>query len=1039
MASEFTTHWKVNASGDLEAVTSKKLIGDVEFDDTGLSLGATTVQEAIEKVAALESNTGIISGGLSINGVDPATFDHPELKFVLVDDWTDPENPVRTRVTVPAASGVAVTNLATSPVTFVLVSSAGVILQQTTPPTTTQLKTYAYLGQLGHSNNTSIANAVYTPLLAENKGHVLIDLLEGALGSINEGVGVQANGANLNIDLIGGTIFRRGINAANSLQSPNEVAIAAAPATAFRLRTRTGAGATGATELDVGNYDAGGAITAITGVKYGNWRVYLIPTSGNLVIQYPQTVYSQMSLAIDGLASEAFALLPNLAGTAILVGVIAARSTATDLSDDAQARFFPVDRFGGIGSAVSGASGLIDHNATLNQTVGNPHPQYPYTYDTAADLLADVDTLTIGDVVHTRGALAKNDGGGGQWEIVALGSYVTNTGTINVGAINAAIRKYTGPVEFAWWGPDTTGATDITAKHTSMLSWAWRSSDWDVNEAIEYPKGAKLLFTTDNPFGIYANSTAPARRNVKIIGNDAQLILRPGGAADNAFFDCDNAGTPTDNQLLRVTFRDLRFKLDSTGKSGGSMWGFILNPKTGAPSDNFRLINVDFEGDDSATYMRKVFRAVGTIMASANFWLGGKIRGGLGAVYCSNPQAVVWSFHGVDCENYLSDVVEFAGGGSLDWFGGSFVSSTLLASDAFILNLSNPSGNLGTSFNFYGPKTELYTAFAKIYKAASQTNNTVTNFIGGNFATASGGSRNSIDLLADSNAKVYFDRCDMRMIGTGAHGTIFRTPIAAGFWVSTTYQAHVEFRNCRLEDTAQTDVTWESGARGHYEISGGDWRQTLAVGDPDVILDTVQTGAGFMHPRSAMGAKLKGHVSWVRRWPTTAANCPDASCMLPPNAWLRRVHVKKATSGGATESYQLAVVNADASYVYGLSAVGAFGTAEHEILVNDINRYCADATNREVVITSTVEVAYTGASGAFTVPEPVSDGSVTGVIVADTGSVLTIVFATGTFSGTLTGGTSGETATFSSQTSRRGGANDRAMNADELFSLDYYG
>ena len=198
---------------------------------------------------------GLVTGGaLSINA-DTTKFDLSAGNGIIIDSFTSPNSPTITNVSWSTFTAQTVTNLATSTVTYILINSSGAIVQQTTYPTDAQHRDNIFIGQLGHTNLTNIATAINAPDFALSSADQVRDLGE-AVGIINSGNVVSANGANLSINKASGALKQSGINFQTDNKTPSVKNIASATAPTFRHRTQTGNGSS-STTLDVGNYDVG--------------------------------------------------------------------------------------------------------------------------------------------------------------------------------------------------------------------------------------------------------------------------------------------------------------------------------------------------------------------------------------------------------------------------------------------------------------------------------------------------------------------------------------------------------------------------------------------------------------------------------------------------------------------------------------------------------------------------------------------------------------------------------------------------------------
>jgi hypothetical protein len=139
----------------------------------------------------------------------------------------------------------------------------------------------------------------------------------------------------------------------------------------------------------------GGTITAIGGSnnQATNMRVYLFP-SGNVRIAYGQTVYSTLTAAEAGIATESFVINPQVTGNGTLIGVLSVTKGCTDLSNTSTANFSPVSKFG---EALAGATGGAS-TTTLQQAYDNSSAN--------PEILTDA---TRGAVTLRRGSAADTD------------------------------------------------------------------------------------------------------------------------------------------------------------------------------------------------------------------------------------------------------------------------------------------------------------------------------------------------------------------------------------------------------------------------------------------------------------------------------------------------------------------------------------------------------------------------------------------------------------------------------------------------------
>lgn len=357
----------VDGTSNLGAFT-----GTTISDNTTIKAGMQELETAVEtnntsatdRLAALEKDTWLMSStgvvdGLEVTGtLGGTTFDVAAGTVHFYDTTTDPANPTEAIVTYPGATGIAVTNVATQPLTYIGINSAGTILQQGSLFTASQRRSIATVAVIIHPQGVIIDFQEGRVPPADQIANQIGDLVR-AIGPINmAGNDISANGANLNIDKSAGTIFAYGLNQGNDPADPSTVILDALTAPTFTYTWRDGVGGwntAASTTVVPGSYDdgTGGALVPDGVVSNNQWsihRVYVSP--GNVVgLQYGQSVYGSESAAIDAIQTETYEANPVLVG-GLLRGFIIAKGNATDLTTDAT--FIGASRFGGIASGPVG-------------------------------------------------------------------------------------------------------------------------------------------------------------------------------------------------------------------------------------------------------------------------------------------------------------------------------------------------------------------------------------------------------------------------------------------------------------------------------------------------------------------------------------------------------------------------------------------------------------------------------------------------------------------------------------------------------------
>lgn len=302
------------------------------------------------------ASSGVYSfGGLSINGGDNTKYD-----IGLVDGHIVDFN-AGTYDKVEYAGGTALTPATANGVTYVLFDKAGLLSTQTTAPTDQDRRDKIYVGRVVTIAGT-VVQTQDEPVLILNPANKIYDLAKAIRIFNIEGNLISANGANLNINKSAGSLFSIGANFTTNNKQPNRVSIAGSTASTFAYITQT-AGSTEAdtTLIDPTYYDNAGTKTLIGGAgqQATVQRIYLFP-SGNIRVAYGQEIHPKLSDALQSISTESFVINPNIPGNGVLIGLLAVRKDATDLSDPLQARFLEASRFGegNIGAGGQSVSSL---------------------------------------------------------------------------------------------------------------------------------------------------------------------------------------------------------------------------------------------------------------------------------------------------------------------------------------------------------------------------------------------------------------------------------------------------------------------------------------------------------------------------------------------------------------------------------------------------------------------------------------------------------------------------------------------------------
>jgi len=324
--------------------------------------------DEINKKIVNESSNGVRAGfTISINA-DPTKFNISS-GYANQVNTTDPINPTGSVINFPGITGVSVTNILTHNVTYLAMDFVtNAIIQETSPFTIEDRRDHVLLGVIIHSNRTTINAVNNLPDVAGNSISQFNDLLDSMRNFNVSGNIISPNGINLSINKSIGYVFKKGVNFFISHKNPHKITLSGLIApTNIRYRLNTGTEYADTAVLDPGYYDLNGVRTVLNPNKFTIQRIVIF-TSNLIRIQYGQAFYGSMSEAIQAINSEVFITEQNIAENGLLRCILIIKSTATDLSDLTQAKFFEVDKWGGSNATASGSGTTTIQQAYNNST-----------------------------------------------------------------------------------------------------------------------------------------------------------------------------------------------------------------------------------------------------------------------------------------------------------------------------------------------------------------------------------------------------------------------------------------------------------------------------------------------------------------------------------------------------------------------------------------------------------------------------------------------------------------------------------------------
>lgn len=376
--------------------------------------------EQLNKIDNRLDSTGVLDAPVLSAGATTGTFDVSAGMIQVVDNTTDINNPTKVEVDITAKTNVAITNILTQPVTYIVATSSDTILQLSGFPTPEQRRDNAFLGVVVHTDNVNVNAINNIPDFVLSPASQLYDLMRG-IGAFNlDGNRIEANGANLSINKLSGSMFKAGVNAGTNGKNPHEIDLAAKILATFRYRLQDSVEGGDVTVLDPTQYDNGGVLTAVpTNNNTTIQRVYVFP-SNEIRLQYGQEVFSNIADAVSAVGKETFVTEDNIKENGLLLASIVVRKGATDLTNPADGQIFIASRFGELGSVGSKFSTIfqdIYENSPIPQIVFDAIRGGLVFSDNATPITGDLLSVTDNagttkyhSVSRTHNQVTDNDG-----------------------------------------------------------------------------------------------------------------------------------------------------------------------------------------------------------------------------------------------------------------------------------------------------------------------------------------------------------------------------------------------------------------------------------------------------------------------------------------------------------------------------------------------------------------------------------------------------------------------------------------------------
>lgn len=475
----------------------------VPFNNTVTGFTATDVQNAIDESYSdtatkleyrLPLSTTLEYGGiLSINSSDPTTFDITAGKGHVVDNYTDPQNPVITEVTWSDQTGITVTNIGTQAATFINIDVNGNIVQDFAGTDPDENRYLIEMGVLAHPAGTIIKVSNFN--IWERDIPQLIADQQSVLGPrlilpYSAYIKASAN-ANLNIQREDGRQFGMGVNYANDKQVPNLVDIPAIdPALLYRsYRTATGPSVfIPGYDVEVNYYDPNGDGTPVE-LPDGYWtahKAYYSAELDILVVQDGQHAYDSQKKAVDSFAVDSYDNVPEMSGVFARTAIITQKG-ATDLTDPEQAAFVQTGVLGDRGIFQGEGYARFAENVELTDGLSYQRQSITFT-ENAGNVYLEIEDTGGGDMTYVFGQkeyyldCTGGVGVNGKAQIqLTVGSdtnpvyqyvYITKDPAKGADAayLNVSLNQPIGEYAYVWEGAIQSAATLVAENYSPYAS-----------------------------------------------------------------------------------------------------------------------------------------------------------------------------------------------------------------------------------------------------------------------------------------------------------------------------------------------------------------------------------------------------------------------------------------------------------------------------------------------------------------------------------------------------------------------------------------
>lgn len=476
--------------------------------------------------------TGLVSGGYITTTFGTSAYNIAAGEGYVVDNYTDPTNPVINHVTWGNKSGIIPGGLHTLNTQFIGICANGDYLERDSLPSEIEMRDFIYLGKLLIAPETDLTVFGLTfPRMKYQMGSQLDDI-NRVLGVTNiYGNMFTANGDNLSLDKSTGETYRVGANYPNSYKNPSLITNTASTSAVFSESRRDGAGSFDSDglvqDLTPGFYDDGtGTLAVVAPTYFTIKRVYYF-TNNSTFITYGQVLYPNLNEALLGTTTEDPIVEEQFTTDASLRALIVIRGDATDLVDSTKVRIVTV----GNGGEITAPGGAVSYDSkSVGIITTSTGDYYTHGYYDAPETDSN---LTQASTQQTQGIATRAYGAHAFIVASGAGTASGGAGTVQIAVSGASINEEGVKVDV-----DTEIlTTDVTAMTANQYFETEKKWIGQITFNLENSSGStQTTYTADFNYG-FAKYEDWGNREFRV--NDFEFVWTAGAGSTGTDFNCE--------------------------------------------------------------------------------------------------------------------------------------------------------------------------------------------------------------------------------------------------------------------------------------------------------------------------------------------------------------------------------------------------------------------------------------------------------------------------------------------------------------------